>query len=111
MTGSGEMRIKIVYQEPTQAKDALGQPIKTWVDVFEGFGALRPLTAREINLAGQTTAEATHRLAIRWRPGVKPTGRFLVAGTDRVLNISGALNVNERNAEIVLTCVEAIPGS
>lgn len=101
------MRLKVVYQEPSSSKDRLGQPLKTWVDVFEGFGALRPLSARELQFAGQTTAEATHRLAIRHRPGVKPTGRFLIAGTNRVLSISGALNINERNAELVITCVES----
>ena len=49
-------------------------------------------------------ADATHRVKIRYLADVTPKKRFLF-GT-RELYIESVQNIDERNRELVLTCVE-----
>ena len=75
----GEMTTRVVYQAESVEVDAVGQPLKTWTDVFACWAAVRPLSAKELYYGQSTRSETTHRIAIRWRPGVDSKGRFLVA--------------------------------
>jgi len=105
MTDPGEMRTQVVYQRPVTTKDRLGQARQGWEDVFTCYAAVRPLSAREIYYAQSTKSEVNYRLAIRWREGVSPKGRFKLR--DRVFDIYSVLNVDELNHELVILAVEA----
>lgn len=109
MTGEpGEMTTKLVYQVETSAPDALGQPLKTWVDKFACWAAVRPLSAKEIYYAQSTRRETTHRIAMRWRPDVRPTGRFVVANNrSRVFKLFSIVNTDEAREELVCLAAES----
>lgn len=102
----GEMRTLIAYEEYVETRDKARAPIKSWVALWTGRAAVRPLSAKEQFFAGGQQSQVTHRVAIRYRPGVKQKARFRVVGTGRVLNITGVLNVEDRNAWLVCQAVE-----
>lgn len=105
-TNPGEFRVPATYERPVVANDSVGQPIQTWEPVFSGLIAVRPLSARELYYAQSTRSETTHRIACRYRPEVKSEGRFRLA-SGRVFNLASVLNLEERNAELVCTAIEA----
>jgi SPP1 family predicted phage head-tail adaptor len=110
----GQMRTKLVYQEPPASPtlDSYGQPVEEWADVATVWARLRPLSGRELYYAQQMHAQTTHEVVTRWRPGIKPTGRFTVAdGSDpvRVLNILGIADFESRRIELTISCVEPTP--
>jgi SPP1 family predicted phage head-tail adaptor len=102
----GELRHVVEYQEAVSTPSKTGTPVKTWHTLWTGPAAVRPLSARELQYAGGTEAQTTHRLTIRYRTGVKHTGRFLLAGTDRVLNIASIADLEERHAWLVIQAIE-----
>ena len=105
-TDPGELRHLVIYQRPITTKDSLGQARQTWEDVFTAYAAVRPLSAREIYYAQSTRSETTHRIALRYRDGVSPKGRFVLRG-DRILNVYSVTNVDELDAELVILAVES----
>jgi len=108
MIEPGEMQTKLVYQSESSAPDALGQPIKTWVDVFECWAAVRPLSAKELYYGQSTRSETTHRIAIRWRPEVNAKGRFVVSNNrGRVFKIFSVVNSDEAREELIILAAES----
>jgi len=104
----GEMQTRVVYQTESSAVDAVGQPVKTWVDAFECWAAVRPLSAKEVFFAQSTRSETTHRITLRWRPEVNSKGRFVVANNrGRVFKIFSIVNTDEAREELVILAAEA----
>lgn len=104
----GEMRTKVAYEEATATPDANGQPRKAWSALWTGFAAVRPLSAKERSYGGGQHSQATHRVALRWRPGVKHKARFRLVASGRILNIAGVVDVEERNAWLVCQATETV---
>jgi SPP1 family predicted phage head-tail adaptor len=107
ITDPGAFRQKLTYQEPTLAKDAVGQPIESWEDVAVVWAKISPLSARESWWAQQTHATTTHQITCRYDARIKPTGRLKLG--DRLFAIGGVMNVDERRIFLILACTEAIP--
>jgi len=108
MIDPGEMQTRVVYQTPTSEVDEVGQPLKTWSEVFECWAAVRPLSAKELYYGQSTRSETTHRLAIRWRPEVNTRGRFVVANArDRIFKIFSVVNTDEAREELIILAAEA----
>ena len=107
MIEPGEMQTKVVYQTQSSTTDAVGQPVKAWTDAFACWAAVRPLSAKELYYGQSTRSETTHRIAIRWRPGVTAEGRFLVANDRaRVFKIFSVVNTDEAREELIILAAE-----
>jgi SPP1 family predicted phage head-tail adaptor len=101
------MKVIVEYvEDEADGRGPSGGVKKIPVVVFRGPAELRPLSMRELLAGGGITAEITHRLSLRYRPEVKPTGRFKLVGTDRLFEISSVINVEERNRELVCLVIE-----
>lgn len=103
----GEMRTGVAYEAmEVVGRDRNGgeklEPVEKW----RGMAAIRPLSSKELVVAAGLKSSATHRVAIRWRPGVSLKGRFRVLGTARILEITSALNLEDRNVWLVCQAVE-----
>ena len=101
---AGKLRHKLLLQEATETNNGRGEPIPAWSDVTELWGDITPLSGREGLQANQIYASATHRIRIRYRPGVVPKMRFLKGS--REFEIDAVLNVDERNREMVCIAKE-----
>ncbi len=68
------------------------------------WAQIEPLTGRELERARMVVANATHKVTMRYWPGISSRDRLVF--DNRTFNIEAVLNVDERNRELVLTCVE-----
>lgn len=109
MIDPGQFRTPLTYQTPVSTIDSYGQPVTAWTDVVTFVALVRPLNGREVFYARQVHAETTHQVVCRYRTDFTPTGRFIVAGTNRVLNIVGLLDFEDRRIELTIPCVERTP--
>jgi SPP1 family predicted phage head-tail adaptor len=106
---AGRLRSRLALQSPVVTRGAdYGQPVTAWqTDVFL-WGEVAPLTGREYFNRGETRAEISLRVTLRWRSGVTPKHRFLY-GT-RVLEIVDVIDTGGRHEELQCMCREVIDG-
>jgi SPP1 family predicted phage head-tail adaptor len=103
---AGELRNPITFEQPVKQKDALGNPVATYVTVDPpDWAAIEELSGRALELAQQLDETISHKVTIRWRHDVNKKMRVVFKG--RYLNIVVALNVKERDQELWLMCEEA----
>lgn len=104
---AGDLTNRILIQRPvdTGRRNQVGEPEIIWADVCTVWAAVEPVRGREYWAAQQVNGEATVRIRMRYRPGIDRTMRVLFGG--RILQlISPPINVQERNVELQLMCVE-----
>ncbi|HDZ39249.1 MAG TPA: head-tail adaptor protein [Marinobacter sp.] len=100
---AGQLRHRVEVQASSEA-NSRGNTTKTWTTEVTIWAGIEPLSGRELIEAQEVVADATHRVKIRYLADVTPKKRFLF-GT-RELYIESVQNIDERNRELVLTCVE-----
>ena len=99
---AGDLRHRIKIQSVTITND-----VETWADFATSVpAAIEPLKGREYWEAQKINAEQATKIRIRYRTGVLPTMR-VVWGT-RIYKIEAIMNIDERNRELHLVCVEVI---
>jgi SPP1 family predicted phage head-tail adaptor len=109
---AGSLRHPVTLQKlGTRVDDGMGGGAIPFEDVVELRASIEPLSGREQLLAGQMEAELTHRIRIRFYPGVKPHWRIvyndLLNGT-RVFDIDSVINPEEKHRELELMCTELV---
>jgi SPP1 family predicted phage head-tail adaptor len=103
---SGKLRHRITIHDQSESQDSLGQVVVTPAAAFERWAAIEPLSGRELINAQALQADVTHSVTIRHTPGVGP--RMQIQFGSRTFNIGSVLNVDERNREMRLGCVEVV---
>lgn len=102
---------RIRIQGPNATLDAFGIPVPGWTDILTIWGAIEPLTGRELFNAQQVASEVTHRITIRFTALLTDTRlvatyRALYAG--RAFNIHAVMNEEEANVTMVLLVSEGL---
>jgi SPP1 family predicted phage head-tail adaptor len=103
---AGALRKRVTIQQPIEgSRDELGERPVNWGDVTTVWAELLPQSGREFFRASQVRADLTDVVRIRYRPGISARMRLLLNG--RVLNLAAPpVNVEDRNRELLLYCVE-----
>ncbi|WP_256846916.1 phage head closure protein [Paenibacillus sp. Pae108] len=101
---TGKLRHKITIKHLQSVDDGAGGSVETWMTYASPFASVEPLSGRELFQAQQLQSEVTHKIRMRYRPGITPDMRVYF-GT-RVFLINSAINWQERNRELTLMCVE-----
>lgn len=104
MMQAGRLRHRIQIKTPVEARNSYGERIVTWSTLATVWASVEPLRGREFLDAEQVQAEISHRVRMRYYPGILPNYRVVFGG--RVLEIQAVINVNERNREMQLMCKE-----
>lgn len=102
---AGQLRHRVTIQEPVEARNGYNEAITTWAPVATVWASVEPLSGREFFAAEHVQSEITHRVRLRWRPGIAPTMRVLFGG--RHLMIEAVINYRELGTEMHLMCREA----
>jgi SPP1 family predicted phage head-tail adaptor len=103
----GNLRHRVTIQSlGTRVDDGAGGGSIPFADVATVWAEVHPLTGREQFLAGAFNPALTHRVTIRYRPGIKPSDR-IVYGT-RVLDIKSVADVEERHRQLEMLCEELV---
>lgn len=106
---AGKLNRKITIQKKTIAKDADGYPAETWVDLKTNVPASIITTGgREFYAAQKMNAETSAVIKIRYRFGINI--RMQVKYGNRIFEIIGIADPEERHEELLLSCREVIPG-
>ena len=107
---SGDLRNTVTVQTPIEFKDTNGDDVTDWAVVGTYKAAIDPISVREQFLAEQRHASATHRIRFHWRAELAAlTGKERVAFGSRIFVLIGLPeNVDQRNREIRLLCLEGL---
>lgn len=101
----GPMRHRVTVLHQVQgADDPLGEPSLTWAEFATVWGEVSPLSGRQYMEARQAQSEVSHRVRIRYLPGVAADMRVQHDG--RMFQIEAVLDMGERKREMHLMCVE-----
>ena len=109
---AGKLRKRIVIEAPIAHRDSHGQNVPIWTAQADVWCSIKQLSGRQIAMAGAKTitATATHEIRMRYRADLTLQigyHRLRMEGvTNRAFSINQVLNIDERNAELVLTCTE-----
>lgn len=100
------LRHRLRFESATEAQDAHGQAIETWVEFATRWGSLEPLNGRELFTALQLHAEARHKAQIRYLAGLTAKHRIVFEG--RIFNILHVGDPEERHVEMMLLLSEGL---
>ena len=101
---AGKLRRSIIIQSPTNSTDAIGGLVQTWATFASSYAEISPNNGREAIQAQQINAQQPILIHLRYIAGVLPKMR-VIYGT-RTFEIISVANLNEKNREIELTCLE-----
>ena len=101
---AGELRKRITIEQPVRAADGTGELVPTWATFAVLWAALEPLTGSEKIQAQQVNASVNMKATVRYYAGITPQMRIRFGA--RTLQIASVQNIEERNREIDLMCVE-----
>jgi len=103
---AGKLRHRVTIQQLVATDDGYGGITETWQDVATVWAAVEPLRGTERYRAQQVQAELSHKVTIRYRPGIKPDMRLKYG--DRILEIEAVIDVEERHRWLELLCSEVV---
>lgn len=100
---------RVAVQRKTESVDSYGKKTKTWTTLGTYWASVEPLRGRERERARAIRSDLTHTVYLRHRIDVTPQDRLLFQG--RILNVTSAINVGERNIALELLCAEVAGGA
>ncbi len=111
MVQAGKLRHVVQILNLATQQDAFGGPVTADAKVFATLrGSVEALAGKELYTAQQMVAEVTHKVTVRWYPGIKAkmdvwfsTGSPVVT---RQFQIMAVLNPDELNKLLILMCIE-----
>ena len=103
MIDFGTLRERLTVQVASGATNALGETVLTWANSSSVWASVEGVSVREALVAGQQEVSITHRVRIRYLPGLTQSHRFSWRG--RTLEIVSLLERNNR-AEHEAICQE-----
>jgi SPP1 family predicted phage head-tail adaptor len=101
---AGKLRHSIIIQTRTDTADSYGEPIPAWSTFLETWASIDPISGREFFSSKEVKSEVSHKVRIRWAEGITTQMRVLF-GT-RTFDIESVINIEERDRELLLMCVE-----
>ncbi len=103
----GEFRHPIIFQRVTDSQDEYGAPINEWQNIINARAAIYPINGKDFFMAEQTNNELTHKIHIRFMPGITPDMRIKFG--ERYFEISSPpINFQEKNTMLQLLCKELV---
>lgn len=102
----GEFRHVITFQKLENTQNNYGEPTETWKDILTIRAGIYPLSGREFYAAETVNSEVSHKINIRYMPGLTPDMR--IKFVNRYFNIISIINFQERNVMLQLLCKELI---
>lgn len=103
---AGRLRHRITFQQATETYNDVGEPVTTWSDFKTVWAEVRPLKGEEYWSSQQVNAQITHRVNIRYLPGIDSTMR--IKFKERYFDIEPPLNADERNVRLSMYCKEVV---
>jgi SPP1 family predicted phage head-tail adaptor len=94
MIDAGKLRDRITVQIASGTTNALGETVLAWSDSTSVWASVDGVSAREALTAGQQDVSVTHKVRLRFLPGLTQQMRFAWRG--RTLEIVSLLEHGNR---------------
>lgn len=104
MIDAGKLRERVTVQIASGTTNSLGETVLTWANSTGVWAAVDGVSAREALAAGKQETTVTHRVRLRYLPGLTQNMRF--AWRNRTLEIVSLLEHGNRSEHEAI-CVEA----
>lgn len=101
----GEMRERVTVQIASQSTNSFGEAVLSWSNSTSVWANVQGVTARESLGLGQQEIAITHRVKMRYLPGLTQNMRFAWRG--RTLDIVSLLEQQNRSVHEVI-CQETV---
>lgn len=96
MIDAGKLRERVTVQIASGSTNALGETVLTWSDSSAVWASVDGVSARELLSAGQNQVDMSHRVRLRYLPGLSQQNmRFSWRG--RTLEIVSLLEHGNRS--------------
>ena len=95
MIDPGKLRERVTVQIASGTTNALGETVLAWSDSSAVWASVEGVSAREALIAGQQETSVTHRLRLRYLPGLTQQMRF--SWRSRTLEIVSLLEHGNRS--------------
>jgi len=105
MINSGTMRERVTIQKPVESQSSFGETTLTWVDEATVYASIMGVRASDYFAAQQAGVLVTHRIRIRFFPGITHQHRLIWRG--RVMEISSVLERESRSIHEILAREDA----
>jgi SPP1 family predicted phage head-tail adaptor len=106
MIDPGKLRERVTVQIASGATNSLGETVLTWSNSSAVWASVEGVSAREALTAGQQETTVSHRVRIRYLPGLTQAMRF--AWRNRTLDIVSLLEHGNRSQHEAI-CQEQVP--
>lgn len=103
---AGKLRHRVTIQKRSRAQDPSGEESDVFTAIAEVWASVEPLTGREQFTAQQILSEVTHRIRMRYIPGITVSARDRIVYGTRLFDIQFPANLEERNKELEITAKE-----
>jgi len=100
MIDPGKLRERITVQIASGATNTLGETVLTWGNSSAVWASVEGVSAREALAAGQQDTTITHKVRLRYLPGLTQQMRF--AWRSRTLNIVSLLEYGNRSEHVAI---------
>lgn len=105
MIEPGRLRERVTVQIASGSTNALGETVLSWANSTAVWASVEGVSAREALAAGQQDITVTHRVRLRYLPGLTQQMRF--AWRSRTLNIVSLLEYGNRSEHVAI-CEEQV---
>jgi SPP1 family predicted phage head-tail adaptor len=95
MIDPGKLRERVTVQIATGTTNALGETVLTWGDSSAVWASVEGVSAREALISGQQETTVSHRVRLRYLPGLTSQHRF--SWRSRTLEIVSLLEHGNRS--------------
>lgn len=108
MPKAGNYRHRIDLESPVRTRNDQGEmTVSSWTVERTIWARIEPFGGREYDDDRKVTTEQTHRISIRWQPGLNIKSDWRIAYGSRVFEIdSPPIDIDERHIELVFVCRE-----
>lgn len=103
---AGKLRFPATVEEVTETKNSYGESTVSWSTRSHTRASIRPLNGREYFDQAKAESEVSHKVVIRYEDGI--TTKMRINYSNRIFDIQSILNVDERNRQLTLMCLESV---
>jgi SPP1 family predicted phage head-tail adaptor len=100
MIDPGKLRERVTVQQAAETRNSLGESVQSWSTFATVWASVEGVSAREALAAGQQDTTITHKVRLRYLPGLTQQMRF--AWRSRTLNIVSLLEYGNRSEHVAI---------
>jgi len=101
----GEMVERVTFQKPARVDDEGGGKRIVWLNIFDVWARVEPISSREYFFAQANQAEATHRIRVRYRSDINQ--RMKISHRAKIYEITSVIDMGGSRRFLELLCVES----